>query len=102
MLRASLLALRKNPLRNHLHFYCMVTAQCFIFYVKERAARGAASAGGTSAATGVRLLHGFQGSHALLFYRGGVGIATFLFASLQGCNDANWGWFCVVAAVGRR
>ena len=26
MLRASLLALRKNPLRNHLRFYCMVTA----------------------------------------------------------------------------
>ena len=27
MLRASLLALRKNPRRNHLRFYCMVTAQ---------------------------------------------------------------------------
>ena len=27
MLRASLLALRKNPRRNHLRFYCMVTAK---------------------------------------------------------------------------
>jgi len=26
MLRTSLLALRKNPRRNHLRFYCMVTA----------------------------------------------------------------------------
>ena len=26
-LRASLLALRKNPRRNHLRFYCMVTAE---------------------------------------------------------------------------
>jgi len=27
MLRASLLALPKNPRRNHLRFYCMVTAE---------------------------------------------------------------------------
>jgi hypothetical protein len=116
MLRASLLALRKNPLRNHLHFYCMVTAQCFIFYVKELAARGATSAGGTPAATAVRPHMGFMAPMHYYFTAVGWGLPPLClrrcrgvttqigggFASWQRWDDAKWGWFYVVAPLGRR
>ena len=36
MLRASLLALHKNPRRNHLRFYCLVPAQAIQDQVNRR------------------------------------------------------------------